>query len=132
MAFPSAVQNEINEEDAKTLVNNGCICVCEGANMPSTPKAIDVYLGAKILFGPGKSANAGGVTTSGLEMAQNAEFTSWSRDSVDSRLLGIMSDIHQSCRDAAEQYAEPGNYVAGANIAGFLKVARAMVDQGIV
>ncbi len=132
VALPCATQNELDGEDAKQLLANGVFVVAEGANMPCSPDAAAQFLEQKILFAPGKAANAGGVATSGLEMAQNAEFTSWSRDSVDSRLLGIMSDIHQSCRDAAEQYAEPGNYVAGANIAGFLKVARAMVDQGIV
>jgi glutamate dehydrogenase (NADP+) len=132
VALPCATQNELDGEDAKQLLANGVYVVAEGANMPCSPDAAIQFMEQKILFAPGKAANAGGVATSGLEMAQNAEFTSWSRDSVDSRLLGIMSDIHQSCRDAAEQYGEPGNYVAGANIAGFLKVARAMVDQGIV
>jgi glutamate dehydrogenase (NADP+) len=132
VALPCATQNELNGEDAKQLLANGVYVVAEGANMPCEPEAVAQFLEQQILFAPGKAANAGGVATSGLEMAQNAEFTSWSRDAVDSRLLGIMSDIHQSCRDAAEQYGEPGNYVAGANIAGFLKVARAMVDQGIV
>ena len=132
IALPCATQNELDSEDAKQLLANGVYVVAEGANMPCSPEAMAQFQEQEILFAPGKAANAGGVATSGLEMAQNAEFTSWSRDSVDSRLLGIMSDIHQSCRDAAEQYAEPGNYVAGANIAGFLKVARAMIDQGIV
>jgi glutamate dehydrogenase (NADP+) len=131
VAFPSAVQNEISEEDAKCLVGNGCICVSEGANMPSTSKAIDVFLGAKILFGPGKAANAGGVATSGLEMAQNAMLLSWTREEVDARLKGIMQDIHEICVDFGRE-GDFVNYVKGANVAAFVKVADAMVDQGIV
>ena len=132
MALPCATQNELSGEDAKRLLNNGVYVVAEGANMPCEPDAIRQFVDAGILFAPGKAANAGGVATSALEMAQNAGFTAWTRDQVDERLLGIMVDIHQACRDAAEQYAEPRNYVVGANIAGFLRVGRAMVDQGIV
>jgi glutamate dehydrogenase/leucine dehydrogenase len=132
IALPCATQNELSGEDAKQLLVNGVYVVAEGANMPCDPDALRQFVDAQILFAPGKAANAGGVATSGLEMAQNAGFTAWTRDMVDERLLGIMVDIHQACRDAAEQYGEPGNYVTGANIAGFLKVGRAMVDQGIV
>lgn len=131
IAFPSATQNEIDEDDAKTLVKNGCICVAEGANMPSTPEAIEVFLKAKILFGPGKAANAGGVATSGLEMSQNSMRISWSREEVDKRLHEIMVNIHESC----VKYGKEGNfinYVNGANIAGFVKVADAMIEQGVV
>ena len=131
-AFPSAIQNEINEDDAKTLLKNGCFLVAEGANMPSTPEAIEQYLGAKILYGPGKAANAGGVATSGLEMSQNAMRLSWSREEVDEKLHNIMISIHKQCFDAAKEYGDPGNYVMGANIAGFVKVADAMLDQGLV
>jgi glutamate dehydrogenase (NADP+) len=132
IALPSATQNEIDGEDAKTLVKNGCYCVCEGANMPSTPEAIEVYLTAKILYGPGKAANAGGVATSGLEMSQNSMRLSWTREEVDSRLHTIMINIHQSC---VKYGTEPDgfiNYVKGANIAGFVKVADAMLAQGLV
>ena len=131
LAFPSATQNEIDEDNAKTLVRNGCICVSEGANMPSTPAAVDVFLDAKILYGPGKAANAGGVAVSGLEMAQNAGCLRRSRDEVDSQLRGIMRSIHQSC----VRYGKNGDttdYVQGANIAGFVKVADAMLQQGVV
>lgn len=131
-AFPSATQNEINEEDAKTLLKNGCTLVAEGANMPSTPEAIEQYLEKKILYGPAKAANAGGVATSGLEMSQNAMMMSWSREEVDEKLRNIMIAIHQQCFDAAEEYGQPGNLVMGANIAGFVKVADAMLDQGVV
>jgi glutamate dehydrogenase (NADP+) len=131
-AFPSATQNEIDGEDAKTLLKNGCRVVAEGANMPSTPEAIDQFLAAKILYGPGKAANAGGVATSGLEMAQNAMRISWSREEVDQRLHDIMIAIHKQCYEAAEEYGQPGNLVMGANIAGFVKVADAMLDQGVV
>jgi glutamate dehydrogenase (NADP+) len=131
-AFPSATQNEVNEEDAKTLLKNGCILVAEGANMPSTPEAIEQYLEKKILYGPAKAANAGGVATSGLEMSQNAMMMSWSREEVDEKLHNIMIAIHKQCYDAAEEYGEPGNLVMGANIAGFVKVADAMLDQGVV
>ncbi len=131
-AFPSATQNEINEEDAKILLKNGCMLVAEGANMPSTPEAIEQYLEKKILYGPAKAANAGGVATSGLEMSQNAMMMSWSREEVDKKLHNIMIAIHKQCYDAAEEYGEPGNLVMGANIAGFVKVADAMLDQGVV
>jgi glutamate dehydrogenase (NADP+) len=131
-AFPSATQNEIDDEDAKTLLKNGCTLVAEGANMPSTPEAIDQFLAKKILYGPGKAANAGGVATSGLEMSQNSLRLSWTREEVDERLQNIMIAIHQQSYDAAEEYGQPGNLVMGANIAGFTKVADAMLDQGIV
>ncbi len=131
-AFPSATQNEIDGEDAKTLLNNGCRLVAEGANMPSTPEAVEQFLAAKILYGPGKAANAGGVATSGLEMSQNSMRLSWTREEVDQRLHDIMIAIHKQCYDAAEEYGQPGNLVMGANIAGFVKVADAMLDQGIV
>jgi glutamate dehydrogenase (NADP+) len=131
-AFPSATQNEISGEDAKTLLKNGCKLVSEGANMPSTPQAIEAYLHAGILYGPGKAANAGGVATSGLEMSQNSMRLSWNRQEVDQRLHRIMVDIHRNCRDTAESYGASGNYVMGANIAGFVKVADAMLDQGLV
>lgn len=131
-AFPSATQNEISEEDAKTLVKNGCKLVAEGANMPTEPGGIEVFLNAKILYGPGKAANAGGVATSGLEMAQNAMHTNWSREEVEARLKYIMDSIHKQVKEAAEEYGMPGNYVAGANIAGFVKVADAMIDQGVL
>jgi len=126
------VLNEINEEDAKILLKNGCMLVAEGANMPSTPEAIEQYLEKKILYGPAKAANAGGVATSGLEMSQNAMMMSWSREEVDKKLHNIMIAIHKQCYDAAEEYGEPGNLVMGANIAGFVKVADAMLDQGVV
>ena len=131
-AFPSATQNEINGEDAKTLVNNGCFLVSEGANMPSDPDAVKVFLDKKILYGPGKAANAGGVATSGLEMSQNSMRLSWTREEVDARLHGIMKSIHKAAFDAAEEYGVKGNYVAGANIAGFVKVADSMLNQGLV
>jgi len=131
MAFPSATQNEINKDDAKKLVDNGCICVSEGANMPSTPDAIEVYQKAKILYGPGKAANAGGVATSALEMSQNSLRMGWSREEVDQKLHNIMINIHENC----VRYGKEGsyvNYVDGANIAGFVKVADSMLDQGLV
>jgi glutamate dehydrogenase (NADP+) len=131
-AFPSATQNEINAVDAQNLVNNGVATVSEGANMPTTPEGIDIFLDAGILYGLGKAANAGGVAVSGLEMTQNSMRLSWTREEVDNRLKMIMSSIHRTCLDAAEQYGTPGNYVNGANIAGFVKVADAMIDQGIV
>ncbi len=131
-AFPSATQNEIDGTDAAALLKNGCILVSEGANMPSTPEAVDAYLAAKILYGPGKAANAGGVATSGLEMSQNSMRLSWSREEVDQRLHRIMVDIHANCCATAQEYGAPGNYVLGANIAGFTKVADAMLDQGLV
>jgi glutamate dehydrogenase (NADP+) len=131
-AFPSATQNEITGEDAKTLVKNGCFLVSEGANMPSAPDAVAAFLEAGILYGPGKAANAGGVATSGLEMTQNSMRLSWSREEVDQRLHRIMVDIHSNCRATAAEYGAPGNYVLGANIAGFVKVADAMLAQGVV
>ncbi|HVP58077.1 MAG TPA: Glu/Leu/Phe/Val dehydrogenase dimerization domain-containing protein, partial [bacterium] len=131
-AFPSATQNEINAKDAQNLVKNGILAVSEGANMPTTAEGVDVFLNAKILYGPGKAANAGGVATSGLEMSQNSLRLSWSREEVDSRLHGIMKSIHKTCVEAAEAFGTPGNYVNGANIGGFLKVANAMMDQGLV
>ncbi|MCK6483098.1 MAG: NADP-specific glutamate dehydrogenase [Phycisphaerae bacterium] len=132
IALPSATQNEINAEDAATLIRNGCFCVSEGANMPSTPEAVKVFLESKILYGPAKAANAGGVATSGLEMSQNSMRLSWSREEVDQRLHTIMKNIHRNCVETAAKYGTPGNYVNGANIAGFLKVADAMLDQGVV
>ena len=131
-AFPSATQNEINGRDAANLLKNGVYVVSEGANMPTTIEGINKFLEAKILFGPGKAANAGGVATSGLEMAQNSMRISWTREEVDNRLYNIMKTIHASCHRTAEKYGTPGNYVNGANIAGFLKVANAMMDQGLV
>lgn len=131
-AFPSATQNEISGEDARTLLRHGCRLVAEGANMPSTPEAVDAFLQAGILYGPGKAANAGGVATSGLEMTQNSMRLSWSRSEVDQRLKRIITDIHEQCRATAEAYGMPGNYVVGANIAGFVKVADAMLDQGAI
>jgi glutamate dehydrogenase (NADP+) len=132
LAFPCATQNELDGADAKTLLANGVDLVAEGANMPCTAFAVRCFQDAGILFAPGKAANAGGVATSGLEMAQNAGFTSWSRDTVDARLLGIMTNIHRSCVDAAEEFGAPGNYVLGANIAGFRRVADAMLAQGVI
>jgi len=131
-AFPSATQNEINGADAAELVKNGCRLVSEGANMPSDPNAVAVFLNNKVLYGPGKAANAGGVATSGLEMSQNAQFLNWSREEVDAKLRNIMKNIHYNAYTTAAEYDSPGNYVVGANIAGFLKVANAMIDQGIV
>ena len=131
-AFPSATQNEINGDDARALVKNGCKVVAEGANMPTDPEGVDVFLQAGLLFGPGKAANAGGVAVSGLEMAQNAMHTNWTRAEVDQRLKDIMEAIHTQASGAAAEYGCPGNYVAGANIAGFVKVADAMLDQGLV
>ncbi len=131
-AFPSATQNEINGDDAKALIKNGCYVVSEGANMPSTPAAVDAFVEAKILYGPGKAANAGGVATSGLEMSQNSMRLSWTREEVDRRLNDIMKSIHKACHDTAAEYGQPGNYVTGANIAGFVKVADAMLDLGLV
>ncbi len=132
VALPSATQNEVNALDANNLVKNGCFCVSEGANMPTTPEGVQVFLESKILYGLGKAANAGGVATSGLEMSQNALRLSWPREEVDQRLHNIMIAIHENCRKTAEMYGTPGNYVNGANIAGFLKVADAMMDQGVV
>ena len=131
-AFPCATQNELNGEDAKKLIANGCKLVAEGANMPSDLDAVNVFLSAKILYAPGKASNAGGVATSGLEMSQNSERLSWSAEEVDEKLKGIMKNIHDSAYAAAEKFGMKGNYVAGANIAGFLKVANAMIAQGLV
>ena len=131
-AFPSATQNEINAKDAQNLLRNGVYVVSEGANMPTTSEGVALFLDAGILFGPGKAANAGGVATSGLEMAQNSMRLSWTREEVDARLQGIMKAIHKTCRTTAERFGTPGNYVNGANIGGFLKVANAMLDQGVV
>jgi len=131
-AFPSATENEIGGEDAATLLKNGCYVVSEGANMPSAPEAVEQFLEKKILYGPGKAANAGGVATSGLEMSQNAMRIPWSREEVDERLHSIMISIHRKCYETAEEYGQPGNLVTGANIAGFVKVADSMLDQGVV
>ncbi len=131
-AFPCATQNEINGHDGARLLAGGVGLVCEGANMPCTPEAVELFLAQNILYGPGKAANAGGVAVSGLEMAQNAMRLSWSRAEVDARLRQIMHFIHKSCLDTAAEYGVPGNYVAGANITGFIKVARAMLEQGLV
>jgi len=131
IALPCATQNEINGEEAQTLVNNGCICVGEGANMPSTPEAIAIFQGNHLLFSPGKASNAGGVATSGLEMSQNSMRLSWTADEVDNKLRQIMKNIHAAAKAAAEEYGDPENYVLGANIAGFKKVADSMIDQGV-
>ncbi|MGC4000457.1 MAG: NADP-specific glutamate dehydrogenase [Anaeromyxobacter sp.] len=131
-AFPSATQNEINVKDAANLLKNGVYVVAEGANMPSTPDAMRLFVEHRICYGPAKAANAGGVATSGLEMSQNSMRLSWSREEVDQRLHGIMVEIHRACRETAERFGTPGNLVNGANIAGFLKVADAMMDQGVV
>ena len=130
VAMPSATQNELNGDEAKALIENGCMCVSEGANMPSTPEAIEVYKNAKILYAPGKASNAGGVATSGLEMSQNAIRLSWSREEVDEKLHSIMRNIHKNALEAAAEFGTPGDYVNGANIAGFKKVASAMIAQG--
>ncbi len=132
IALPNATQNEINEEDAKMLVKNGCSCVAEGANMPSTIEAVEVFLNARILYGPGKAANAGGVATSGLEMTQNSMRLPWLRDEVDARLQTIMKNIHQTCVTFGKKEDGFINYVDGANIGGFVKVANAMLAQGVV
>jgi glutamate dehydrogenase (NADP+) len=131
-AFPSATENEINATDAANLMKNGVHLVCEGANMPSTPEAINIFLDNKILYAPGKASNAGGVAVSGLEMAQNSMRLNWPADEVDRRLKIIMKNIHQTCLDASAEYGESGNYMAGANIAGFTKVVTAMLDQGLL
>jgi len=131
-AFPCATQNEINAEDAQNLVANGVHVVSEGANMPTVPEGVELFVEKKLLYGPGKAANAGGVATSGLEMSQNSLRLNWTREEVDSRLRGIMKAIHKRCIDASAAYGFEGNYVAGANIAGFLKVADSMLDQGVV
>ena len=131
-AFPSATQNEISKEDAATLLKNGCKLVAEGANMPSTPEAVDQFIAAKLMYAPGKASNAGGVATSGLEMSQNSMRLSWPREEVDARLHNIMVEIHSQCWTRAEEFGFKGNYVMGANIAGFIKVADAMLAQGLV
>jgi glutamate dehydrogenase (NADP+) len=131
IALPCATQNEINGEEAKTLVKNGCFCVSEGANMPTTPEGVEVFLENKILYGPGKAANAGGVATSGLEMTQNSMRINWSREEVDAKLHGIMQAIHQQCVSHGKD-GNFTNYVKGANVAGFIKVANAMMDQGLI
>ncbi|MCH7515656.1 MAG: NADP-specific glutamate dehydrogenase [Bacteroidetes bacterium] len=131
-AFPSATQNEINAKDAQNLLNNGVYVVSEGANMPTTLDAVKLFLDNKILYGPAKAANAGGVAVSGLEMSQNSMRLPWSRQEVDDRLRNIMKNIHKTCLDTADRFDTPGNYVNGANIGGFLKVADAMLDQGVV
>lgn len=131
-AFPSATQNEINGKDAQNLLSNGVCLVCEGANMPTSPEGVEIFIDRKILYGPGKAANAGGVSVSGLEMTQNSMRLAWSREEVDARLKTIMANIHRTALNAAEQYGTPGNYVNGANIAGFVKVVDSMLDQGLV
>lgn len=131
-AFPSATQNEINQKDARNLVKNGVKLVCEGANMPSTPEAVQIFQDSSILYAPGKASNAGGVAVSGLEMSQNSMRLNWTREEVDDRLKIIMKSIHRTCLDAAAEYNEPENYLTGANIAGFVKVVNAMLDQGLV
>ena len=132
IAMPSATQNEINGEDARTLLSNGCFAVSEGANMPSTPEAVDAFIGARILYAPGKAANAGGVSVSGLEMTQNSQKISWSSEEVDNRLKNIMENIHSQCVKYGTQPDGYVNYVKGANISGFMKVATAMMEQGIL
>ena len=131
-AFPCAVENEIREKDAYNLINNGIKLVCEGADMPTAPEAIKIFLDKKLLYAPGKAANAGGVAVSGLEMAQNRMLLNWSAAEVDERLRTIVKNIHQNCLAVAEEYGDPGNYLAGANIAGFVRVVDAMLDQGLV
>ena len=131
-AFPSATQNEINAKDAQNLINNGVYVVSEGANMPTTPEGVDIFLDNKTLYAPGKAANAGGVAVSGLEMSQNSMRTRWPREEVEARLKVIMQSIHATCLLASQEYGTPGNYVNGANIAGFIKVADSMMDQGVV
>lgn len=131
-AFPSATQNEVSFEDAKALVKNGCKLVSEGANMPTVPEGVNLFVQEKILYGPGKAANAGGVATSGLEMSQNAVRMSWSREEVDGHLHVIMKNIHRNCYETAERFGHKGNYVMGANIAGFIKIADSMLAQGVI
>lgn len=132
IAIPCATQNELNKDDAQQLISNGCICVCEGANMPCTPDAVHILQNSKILFAPGKAANAGGVATSGLEMTQNSMKINWSKEEVDNRLHQIMKNIHESCVKYGTRDDKYIDYVKGANIAGFLKVANAMLDQGVI
>jgi glutamate dehydrogenase (NADP+) len=131
-AFPCATQNEINGRDAQNLLQNGVYVVSEGANMPTTPEGVKLFVNKRILYGPGKAANAGGVAVSGLEMAQNSMRFAWTREEVDHRLRLIMKNIHKTCLEAADDFGTPGNYVKGANIAGFVKVADAMIDQGVI
>ena len=131
VALPSATQNELDLDDAKALVNNGCVCVSEGANMPTTPEAVEYLIANNVLFGPGKAANAGGVATSGLEMTQNAMRLGWTATDVDAKLRAIMQSIHTSCKDVTDEFGIKDNYVLGANIAGFRKVANAMIDLGV-
>jgi glutamate dehydrogenase (NADP+) len=131
-AFPSATQNEIDGQHAQAMINDGCFLVSEGANMPSTLDAVDIFQSNNILFGPAKAANAGGVATSGLEMSQNSMRLSWTREEVDERLQGIMKSIHKACMEASTAYGKPGDYMMGANIAGFTKVANAMLAYGII
>ena len=134
IALPCATQNEVNGDDAKKLIANGCVCVTEGSNMSSTPEAIETFIKNidKIMFSPGKASNAGGVATSGLEMSQNSMRYSWTTEEVDAKLHQIMINIHNACLDASKKYSTEGNYVDGANIAGFIKVADAMLAQGLV
>ena len=132
MALPCATQNELNGEEAEMLVANNVIAVGEGANMPCTPEAVEVFQKAGVLFAPGKASNAGGVATSGLEMSQNSLRLSWTREEVDQRLEEIMVNIHKNAFETAKQYGRDGDYVFGANVAGFLKVAEAMIAQGVV
>jgi len=132
IALPCATQNELNEEEAKMLIENGCMCVAEGANMPTTPEAVEVFQHAKILFAPGKASNAGGVATSGLEMSQNSIRLSWTSVEVDEKLKTIMADIHEACVKYGKDSTGYVDYVKGANIAGFVKVADAMLGQGVV
>jgi len=131
-AFPCALENEIGEKDAYNLINNGIKLVCEGADMPTAPEAIKIFLDKKLLYAPGKAANAGGVAVFGLEMAQNRMLLNWSAAEVDERLRTIVKNLHRNCLDVAEEYGDPGNYLAGANIAGFVRVVDAMLDQGLV
>ena len=132
VALPCATQNEVNAQEAQALVDGGCTAVAEGANMPCTPEAVEIFQSNGLLFAPGKASNAGGVSTSGLEMSQNSLRMSWTRERVDGELESIMIKIHQNAFETAEKYGDPGNYVMGANIAGFLKVAEAMTAQGVV
>ena len=132
LAFPCATQNEVDVNEAKAIVDNGIICVSEGANMPCTPEAFAHIQANGLLYAPGKASNAGGVATSGLEMAQNAAFSYWTREEVDGKLHNIMKNIHQQCTSTCEKYGKPGDYVFGANVAGFLKVANSMLAQGVV
>ena len=131
-AFPCAVEGEIQEKDAYNLINNGIKMVCEGADRPSSPEAVKVFMDKKILYAPAKAANAGGVAVSGLEMAQNRMLLSWSAEEVDNRLKTIMQNMHRTCLDAADNFGEPGNYLVGANITGFIRVVNAMLDQGLI